>query len=111
MVYGRIPLMTLEKCVIKELYGDKRGCEVCARGEAEMKDRRGFVFPIVREFPHRNIVLNSLPTKMSDRENELQAAGVTDRHFIFTTESAYEVDRVIEEHKDHRAPMGKVRRI
>ena len=57
IVYGRIPLMTLEKCVIKELYGDKRGCEVCSRGKAEMKDRRGFVFPVIREFPHRNIVL------------------------------------------------------
>ena len=111
VVYGRIPLMTLEKCVIKELYGDKRGCEVCSRGEAEMKDRRGFVFPVVREFPHRNIVLNSLPTQMSDREQELTSAGVTDRHFLFTTESASEVDRVIEEHKDHRAPMGRVRRI
>ena len=111
IVYGRIPLMTLEKCVIKELYGDKRGCEVCARGKAEMKDRRGFVFPVVREFPHRNIVLNSLPTQMSDREAELMAAGVTDRHFLFTTESYREVDRVIEDYKHHRAPEGKVRRI
>ena len=111
IVYGRIPLMTLEKCVIKELYGDKRGCEVCSRGKAEMKDRRGFVFPVVRENPHRNIVLNSLPTQMSDRENELLAAGVTDRHFLFTTESAREIDRVIEDYKHHRTPEGKVRRI
>ena len=111
IVYGRIPLMTLEKCVIKELYGDKRGCEVCSRGKAEMKDRRGFVFPVIREFPHRNIVLNSLPTQMSDREAELLAAGVTDRHFLFTTETANQVDRVIEDHKHRRAPEGKVRRI
>ncbi len=111
VTYGRIPLMTLEKCVIKELYGDKRGCEVCSRGDAEMKDRRGFVFPVVREFPHRNIVLNSLPTQMSDREQELVAAGAVDRHFLFTVESAYDVDRVIEEHKAHSAPSGKVRRI
>ena len=111
VVYGRIPLMTLEKCVIKELYGDKRGCEVCSRGEAEMKDRRGFVFPVVREFPHRNIVLNSLPTQMSDREQELMAAGAVDRHFLFTVESDFDVDRVIDEHKSHLAPSGKVRRI
>ncbi len=111
IVYGRIPLMTLEKCVIKELYGDKRGCETCARGKAEMKDRRGFIFPVVREFPHRNIVLNSQPTQMSDREGELLAAKVTDRHFLFTTESPRQVDRVIEDYKLHRAPEGKVRRI
>ena len=111
VTYGRIPLMTLEKCVIKELYGDKRGCEVCARGKAEMKDRRGVVFPVAREFPHRNIVLNSLPTQMSDREAELLAAGVTDRHFLFTTESPREVARVIEDYKYHRTPAEKVRRI
>ena len=111
VVYGRIPLMTLEKCVIKELYGDKRACEVCSRGRAEMKDRRGVVFPVIREFPHRNIVLNSLPTQMSDRENELLSAGISDRHFIFTTESAKAVDNVIEDHKLHRSPSGKVRRI
>jgi putative protease len=111
IVYGRIPLMTLEKCVIKELYGDKNACRICESGMAEMKDRRGFIFPVVREYPHRNIVLNSLPTQMSDREGELTAAKVTDRHFLFTVESPEEVDRVIEEHKLHRAPTCKVRRI
>ena len=111
IVYGRIPLMTLEKCVIKEIYGDKRGCEVCTRGKAEMKDRRGFIFSIVREFPHRNIVLNSQPTQMSDREAELAAAKITDRHFLFTTESPHQVDRVIEDYKLRRSPESKVRRI
>ena len=111
IVYGRIPLMTLEKCAIKELYGEKRACEICRSGEAEMKDRRGFVFPIIREFPHRNIVLNSLPTQMSDKEGELAGAGIVDRHFLFTVESAHEVDRVIEDFQQHRAPTGKVRRI
>ena len=103
--------MTLEKCAIKELYGDKRACEICSRGEAEMKDRRGFVFPIVREFPHRNIVLNSLPTQMSDREQELSAACISDRHFLFTVEDRYDVDRVIEDHKLHRKSDRHVRRI
>lgn len=111
IVYGRIPLMTLEKCVIKELYGDKNACRICDGGMAEMKDRRGFVFPVIREYPHRNIVLNSLPTQMSDREAELLGAGIEDRHFLFTIESPEEVDRVIEEHKLHRTPTCRVRRI
>ena len=111
ITYGRIPLMTLEKCVIKELYGDKRACEICSDNAALMKDRRGFVFPVIREFPHRNIVLNSLPTQMSDREQELMAAGIVDRHFLFTTESPTEVDRIINEHKNHLTPSEKVRRI
>lgn len=111
IVYGRVPLMTLEKCVIKELYGDKRACNVCAETGAEMKDRRGFIFPILREAEHRNIVLNSLPTSMSDRQDELFRAGITDRHFLFYTESAKEADRVIEAYKKGTALDGRVRRI
>ena len=111
IVYGRIPLMALEKCVIKELYGDKTACGVCGEGRAEMRDRRGFVFPVVREYPHRNVVLNSLPTSMSDRQNELDRARVSDRHFIFTVESADEVDKIVDDFKKSRAPSGKVRRI
>lgn len=125
IVYGRIPLMTLEKCVICELYGEKGGkkglsegkpgqypaCRVCNRGEARMKDRRGFIFPIIRELPHRNIILNSLPTHMSDRQNELSRAGVIDRHFLFTVESADEVADVITDFEQGLAPICKVRRI
>ena len=115
IVYGRIPLMTLEKCVIKELYGDSRSreaaCEVCTDGRAEMRDRRGFVFPVVREYPHRNIVLNSLPTGMSDKQDELDRARVTDQHFIFTVESADEVDGVVDAYVSGEALDRKVRRI
>jgi putative protease len=125
IVYGRIPLMTLEKCVICELYGDKGAkkgaqegkpgqypaCRICNRGEARMKDRRGFVFPIIRELPHRNVILNSLPTHMSDRQNELSRAGVVDRHFLFTVETPDEVDGVIFAFEQNLAPDGKVRRI
>ena len=117
VVYGRIPLMTLEKCVIKELYRDKapkgigKACEICSSGKAEMKDRRGFVFPVLREMAHRNIVYNSMPTGMSDRQDELERAGVVDRHFIFTVESPYEVDGIIESYASRTPVEGKVRRI
>ena len=111
VVYGRIPLMTLEKCAIKALYGEKDGCRICSQNSAEMKDRRGFIFPILREIDHRNVVLNSLPTSMSDRQNELSAAGIVDRHFLFTTETPAEVDRIIDNYRNAKAPEGKVRRI
>ena len=110
IVYGRLPLMTLEKCVIKELYGDK-GCEKCARGLAQMKDRRGFIFPIIRLLPHRNIILNSLPTYMGDRQSVLDGAGISDRHFVFTTESPEEIDSVIQGFLRGSLINEKVRRI
>ena len=111
IVYGRIPLMLLEKCVIKELYGDKRGCITCAENGARMTDRRGFIFPIIRTGDHRNIVFNSMPTYMADRQDALYGAGITDRHFIFSTESGDEVDGIIEAYKKNRAPSTTVRRI
>ncbi len=111
VVYGRIPLMLLEKCVIKELYGDKAACNVCGRSEGKMKDRRGFVFPIMRTAEHRNIVFNSIPTYMADRQDKLLSSGLTDRHFIFTTESRKETDYVIEAYKSCREPNSEVRRI
>jgi putative protease len=110
IVYGRIPLMTLEKCAIKALYG-KDACDICSRGQAKMVDRRGVSFPIIRELPHRNIVLNSLPTCMSDKQDELDRANILDRHFIFTVESADEVDRVVECFKKKLPLPEKVRRI
>ncbi len=111
IVYGRIPLMLLEKCVIKELYGDKRACSICAENKARMTDRRGFTFPVMRTGEHRNIVFNSMPTYMADRQNALSDAGITDRHFIFTTENADEVDSIIDSYKKKRAANGVVRRI
>lgn len=111
IVYGRVPLMTLEKCVIRELYGDRRACDICSRGEALMKDRRGFVFPVIREQAHRNIVLNSLPTCMSDRQEALTGAGITDRHFLFYTEKPDKVNKVISAYRDGYALEERVRRI
>ncbi len=111
IVYGRMPLMLLEKCVIKELYGDRRGCAVCADGGAKMTDRRGFVFPVMRAGEHRNIVFNSMPTYMADRQEQLLGAGIVDRHFIFTVESGVEIDGVIDAYRKNLAANGTVRRI
>lgn len=95
IVYGRIPLMLLEKCVIKRLIG-KCDDDLCSRCRANLKDRKGITFPVIREAgTHRNTVLNSLPTCMSDRGDELTRYNVTAQHFIFTVENAFEVDRVI----------------
>ena len=53
------------------------------------------VFPILREYPHRNLILNSLPLSMTDKPEVLAGAGIHRRHFLFTTESPEAVDTVI----------------
>ena len=107
IVYGRIPLMTLEKCVIREI----ADCNACAHGFVMLRDRRGVDFPVLREWEHRNVIYNSLPTCMTDREESLKKAGVTAKHFIFTVESADEVDAVIHADRTHTPIKGQVRRI
>ena len=109
IVYGRIPLMLLEKCVSKEV----TTCENCDKGLAAITDRRGITFPILREFEHRNVIYNSAPTYMADLENELARAKITNRHFIFSTENEKEVDFVINAYRNHSPAKEnqKIRRI
>jgi putative protease len=92
-VLGRLPLMITERCFVKENFG----CKKCMH--AELVDRMGKRFPILREWRHRNIIFNSVPTYMGDKKAELRAAGIRAEHFIFSSESAEEVVRMLSAHK------------
>lgn len=106
-VYGRLPLMVTEKCVGKEI----GGCELCESGRAVLTDRRGVEFPILRRYPHRSVIVNSVPTYMADKRSELERAGVVFEHFIFTTEKNDEVDAIIELYKSRKTPNFACRRV
>ncbi len=101
IVYGRLPVMLLEKCAAKET----SGCKACENDRAALLDRRGARFPILREEPHRSIVFNSVPTYAADR------APRGGQHFIFTVESACEMLDVIDAYENRRPPKYDIRRI
>lgn len=107
VVYGRLPLMILEKCVGKEL----GGCKKCESGEAVLTDRMGISFPVLREWEHRSLVCNSLPTGLSDRLLELRSAGAFGEHFLFTTETRAECVAVIGAYREGRPLPFPVRRL
>lgn len=108
VVYGRIPLMLLEKCVIREI----ADCDECEKsGFVYLTDRKGVRFPVRRTYDHRNIIYNSLPTYMADRQAELEKYGIRNRHFIFTVESADEVDSVISSYENGQSADFPVRRM
>ena len=107
VVYGRIPLMVLEKCIGKDI----ADCTDCQAGRVTLVDRMRVSFPVLREWQHRSVIYNSLPTYMADRADRLDEAGISCRHFIFSTESASHVNDVIEAYKTCAAPAGAVRRI
>lgn len=78
IVYGRLPLMLLERPI----------------GKPALRDTRGVTFPVLKE-EGRDLLLNSVPIYMADQPDRLDGAGIEDRHFLFTTESRGEVMRVI----------------
>ena len=95
--YGRIPLMITERCFVKETFG----CQKC--GNAALSDRKGVSFPVLREFEHRALILNSLPTYLADTP-------VLDRpvstHMIFTVETPKEANAVLRAYRA-RLPLGQ----
>ena len=109
VVYGRLPLMTLEKCVIKEIAGIKGGasCYYCdTHAFSYLKDRTDALFPVCREREHRNILYNSVPVYMLDKDSSPLFS-----HFIFTDESEKSVDDIIDAAIMKTPPKGKFKRI
>ncbi|MBQ7374590.1 MAG: U32 family peptidase [Clostridia bacterium] len=102
---GRIPLMLTERCFIKENFG----CERC--GKASLQDRMGERFPLMREFDHRNLILNSRLTYMGDKKNELAAARLTRGHFIFSVESGDEIVDLLSAYYESKPLPFEVRRL
>jgi len=94
IVYGRLPLMLLEKRV----------------GANTLRDRRGAIFPILRE-AGRDLVVNSVPFFMADRQKQMKEYGLVSEHFIFTVETRSQVEEVIRSWRLSREPKGNVKRI
>ena len=106
IVYGRIPLMLLERCYMKENFG----CKKC--GKCELTDRKGIKFPLIREYKHRNLLLNSSVTYMGDKKGLLAQYNIRGGHFIFTTENEAECKRAVLAYKNGEAlPCKSIRRI
>lgn len=94
IIYGRFPLMLLEK--------------TC--GTAVLVDRRRVSFPVLPE-GGREIVFNSVPLYMADRAAELKRAGTFGRHFIFTIEGPQEVKYTLVNYKKGLPTKKEVRRL
>ena len=101
VAYGKLPLMTTHKCVIK----DTVGCDKC---QGYMTDRQGAKFFVRGIFGHRNIIYNSVPIYMADKPSEISSHS---HHFIFSDETADKCYEIIEAYKNKKATTGDFRRI
>lgn len=117
-VYGRLPLMILERCIMRGKNaicpeGYDCGHSLCTGKNFSLCDRTGAHFPVMREWKHRNVIYNSCPVIMSDRADEIRRAGILNTHYIFTVEGLAKSERVMDSYiKQLPPPEGeRVRRI
>lgn len=106
IVYGRIPLMITERCFMK----DNGGCSRCSN--VSLEDRMGERFPMMREFDHRSIILNSKITYMGDKRQLLDKNRIGSYHFIFSTEREEKIKTALTSFKSGKPLSDKdVRRV
>lgn len=88
IVYGRIPLMTVQNCVVRS---SKNKCS-CVKDGYLLRDRKGVRFPLFTDKTScTNTIYNAAPIYMADRMNEIDMKAVSALRFIFTTETPEEI--------------------
>lgn len=102
--YGRLPLMHTETCLIRNIKGSCPGH--AAQCRAELLDRTGASFPVLRANGHRNLLYNSLPTYRLDKRKELKKSGVGLLTLLFTVESESEMRLAVEQFISSAPPKG-----
>lgn len=85
IVYGRLPLMISDQCIMRESAG-RCTCQV----PGQLSDRMGSVFPVVKEYGCRNVIYNAHKLYLADKKEDLYSAGLWGLRMLFTTESARE---------------------
>ena len=106
IIYGRLPAMVSEQCVIKNSAG-RCSCQT----PGQMSDRMGSVFPVVREFGCRNVIYNAHKLFLADKRRDYESAGLWGVRMLFTTESPRECVEVAKSYaglSDYR-PNGLTR--
>ncbi len=103
-VYGRTPLMHTETCIISNV----KKCEKSSCCTAVLRDKTGAAFPVMREYGHRNVIYNSTPTYLLDKQNDIR--GASGRILRFTTESDGEIKGIIKAYIEKNPPTGSFTR-
>lgn len=90
IVYGRLPLMVSDQCI---LHASAGRCTCQTPGQ--LSDRKGSVFPVVKEFGCRNVIYNAHKLYLADKAEDLYSAGLWGLRMLFTTESPRECIDVV----------------
>ena len=97
LIYGRLPLMVTENCLIR----GRTGQCTCHMTPAKLTDKTGAEFPIIKDGDScRSILLNGKKLSWLDRQSDLSHLGLWATRLCFTTENPREVDIVLDAYRD-----------
>ena len=116
IVYGRLPLMITENCLVQNSVGcklDQTGRCVpknapCTQGHT-LVDRTGAAFPMLGVYGHRTELQNSRPLYLADR-SEYRRCGLAYARLRFTTETPEECVEIFRAYRENRVPAGEFTR-
>lgn len=93
LIYGHLPLMITENCVLKNM----KACP-CG-GAGEIVDRKGTAFPVIKDDDIcRSVILNSVPLYLADKLDEVQACGVAYGRLQFSIENPKDCREIAEQY-------------
>ena len=90
VVYGRLPLMVTENCIIK----NAQKC-IEFKGFYGLADKTQHIFPVICHYPHRNIILNSNPVYTADKLDDFKNCNLYGYDFLFTIEKGREIIDIV----------------
>ena len=97
IIYGRLPLMLTENCIIR---GRTGACTCRSSAAVKLIDRTGAEFPIIRDGDScRSVILNGKKLYWLDKQPSLRKLGLSWLRIAFTNESPAEVARVMESYR------------
>lgn len=117
-IYGRLPLMVFENCVIRGKNGGACSCvqgrkdAACSKGPVLLTDRTGKSFPVFKEPFCRNTLYNAQPLYLGGKEREYRALGVDYGRILLTDETPALCERIYAAHLSGEAlefPGGSTR--
>ena len=94
IVYGQLPLMITENCMIH----NHTGQHTCEEGQ-RLVDRKGEHFPVVKAWGCRNEILNGKALFLADKAADYQRLGLESVRLMFTTETPGECVQVLERYQ------------
>ena len=98
ITYGRLPLMLMENCIIK----NRTGACNCQNVNI-LTDRKGARFPVLPAPGCRNELFNSQKLFLADRAADYRRAGLWAQRLMFTTENPKECVQAVQRYLDRNA--------